>query len=76
MRRRDLIILIIILLWASFVWFILPEIAHNSKEMISCFTCSMIVMMTLAIAAIILFSTIRLLSSWGDKSVFFKKNKP
>ena len=73
MTRRDLFILAIILLWASFVWFILPEVTHSSKEMISCFTCSMIIMMTLAIVTIILFSTVKSLSSWGYKPLFKKK---
>lgn len=73
MNRRDVITLLIIIIWGLYIYFILP-ITTTPELLIGYFTLSTIVVCLLFIILFILSASIRKFGKWGDKEIF-KCNK-
>lgn len=70
MNRRDVIIGLLALIWALFVWFILPTMELTSMGLIVCFTCSMAILTMAIILLIVLSFVIKRFGTWGDKKLW------
>jgi hypothetical protein len=73
MNRRDVITLLIIIIWGLYAYFILP-ITTKPELLIGYFTLSGFVVCLLFIILFILSLSIRKFGKWGDKEIF-KRNK-
>ena len=73
MNRRDVITLLIIIIWGLYIYFILP-ITTAPELLIGYFTLSIFVVCLLFIILFILSASIRKFGKWGDKEIF-KHNK-
>lgn len=70
MNRRDTTMLIMLILWALFIFFGLEHVARTAHEMIVCFNVSI---MILILSCLML--TIGSLGRWGDKKLFNRKTR-
>lgn len=73
MNRRDVIMLLIVIIWGLYTYFILP-ITTAPELLIGYFTLSGFVVCLLFIILFILSISIRKFGKWGDKEIF-KRNK-
>lgn len=73
MNRRDVIMLLIVIMWGLYIYFILP-ITTAPELLIGYFTLSAFVVCLLFIILFILSLSIRKFGKWGDKEIF-KRNK-
>jgi len=70
MNRRDIIICFLVLIWGLFVIFILPTMAATSLDLMICFMCSMIILLSMFGVLIVISLAIKNFGEWGDKKLF------
>jgi hypothetical protein len=73
MNRRDVIMLLIIIMWGLYIYFILP-ITTAPELLMGYFGFSTFIVCLLFTILFILSSSIRKFGKWGDKEIF-KRNK-
>lgn len=68
MNRRDIIIILLVLIWCAFVYFIIPTLG----DIILWFAISLVVLDALMILLLILSFVIKRFGEWGDCKIFHK----
>ena len=73
MNRRDLLLMVGVLIWGLYIWLVLPSITlTDSAKGIASFATSMIVLLLYMAALIIISLFIPKFGKWGDKKLMKK----